>query len=146
MLLLRKRAKNIMMTNARVAAQSTEFIVENFAAKDFNSRTEVWDNGSITVSHTVTLPVGNLQAVIKVSADEKFVSVAMILCSDAMMTTTALYSQNDIRPEEFDSYMNYHLSALMNLADEYLERVANDGPDALWTITLDPEDDLEPTF
>lgn len=134
-----------MMTSARVAAQSTEFIHENFAAKDFNSRTEVWDNGSITVSHTVTLPVGNHQAVIKATADEKVVSISMTLCSDTQMTTTSLTNQNDIRPEEFTGLLTHHLGTLIDLAREYSDR-ESDGPDVLWTMTLDPEDDLEPQF
>lgn len=133
------------MTNARVAAQSTEFIHENFAAKDFNSRTELWDNGSITVSHTVTLPVGNLQAVIKASADEKVVSISMTLCSDTQMATTSLSNQNEIRPEVFEGFLAHHLGTLIDLAREYVDR-ESEGPDALWTMTIDPEDDLEPQF
>lgn len=135
-----------MMTSASVAAQSTEFITENFAANDFHSRTEVWDNGSITVSHTVTLPVGNLQAVVKVTTDEKTVSIGMTLCSDALLTTTSLSNQNEIRPEGFASLLAYHLGALMEIAHEYVERASVVGPDVLWTMTLDPEDDLEPQF
>jgi hypothetical protein len=135
-----------MMTSARVAAQSTEFVFENFAAKDFQGRTEVWDNGSIVVSHTVTLPVGNVQAVIRVIADEKTVSISMTLCSDSQMTTTSLSNQNEIRPEEFTGLLDHHLRTLMDLADEYLERVATGGNENALTVPLDPNGDTEPPF
>lgn len=135
-----------MMTTAAIAARSTEFVRENFTDNEIAGRTEIWENGAITVSHTVGLPVANLQAVIKVSASGKTVSIAMTLCADAMLNTTSLNDQIEMRPEEFDSYMNYHLSALMNLADEYLERVANGAYDVDLALALIPEDILNPPF
>lgn len=135
-----------MMTTPAIAARSTEFVRENFADNEIAARTEVWENGAITVSHTVGLPVANLQAVIRVIAGGKTVSIAMTLCADALLNTSSLNSQIEMRPEEFDTYMNYHLSALMNLADEYLERVATGAYDANPAMALDTEDILNPPF
>lgn len=135
-----------MMTNLRVIARTTEFVLEKFPEQDLHARNEFWDNGSMTVTHIVTLPVGNHQAVIKASADEKVVSISMTLCSDTQMTTTSLSNQNEIRPEEFEGLLDHHLGTLMDLANEYVERASIVGPDVLWTMTLDPEDDLEPQF
>lgn len=134
-----------MMTNVRVIARTTEFVLEKFSEQALHARNELWDNGSMTVSHTVTLPVSNHQAVIKASADEKFVSISMTLCSDTQMTTTSLTNQNEIRPEAFEGLLAHHLDTLLDLAREYSDR-ESDGPDVLWTMTLDPEDDLEPQF
>ena len=118
------------MTNLRVIARTTEFVLEKFPEQALHARNELWDNGSMTVSHTVTLPVSNHQAVIKASADEKTVSISMTLCSDTQMTTTSLSNQNDIRPEEFEGLLAHHLDTLMDLAREYVERDDN-GPDVL---------------
>jgi hypothetical protein len=77
-----------MMTSASIAAQSTEFVHENFAAKDIDLRTEVLEDHSIIVSHTITLPAGNFQAVIKASADEKVVIIEMGLCANSLLNSS----------------------------------------------------------
>lgn len=135
-----------MMTTSAIAARSTEFVRENFTDNDIVARNEFWENGAITVSHTVVLSTGNLQAVIKVSANGKTVSIAMTLCADALLNTSSLNNQIEMRPEDFDTYMNYHLSALVNVVDEYMERVANGAYDTNSALALSPEDILNPPF
>lgn len=135
-----------MMTTAAIAARSTEFVRENFTDNEITARTEFWENGAITVSHTVVLSTGNLQAVIKVSANGETVSISMMLCADALMNTASLNSQIEMRSEDFDAYMNYHLSALVNVVDEYMERVTNGVYDTELAFSLTPEDILNPPF
>ena len=127
-----------MMTTARVAADTTEFIRTNFHELVVGT-TELWDNGAITVTGTVILPVGNLQARIATIAEGKTIAVQMTLCADSLLTTTALYDQTEIRPEELDGYLAYHKEALMGLAAEYAERATVADYDACWIIPLTPD-------